>query len=265
MCLILFAVDAHADFPLVLAATRDEFLARPTAPAGFWKDNPDILAGRDLVAGGTWLGVHRRGRVAAVTNVREPDRFRSDAASRGALVTGMLTAEDGPLAFLEGVEGASYNGFNAVAFAADGAVYGTNRSEHDGMEARRMEAGIHGLSNANLDTPWPKVVQGKEDLACALGSLAPENPSPDSLFAILARRDQAPDDRLPDTGVGIDLERQLSPPFIRTEGYGTRSSSVVLVRRDRTCFFWERTFPPRGLSAEDRAFKLQLEAETSTV
>lgn len=265
MCLILFAVDAHPDFPLVLAANRDEFLARPTAPAGFWTEQPDILAGRDLVAGGTWLGVHRRGRVAAVTNVREPQRFRSDAESRGALVTGMLTAETGPADFLRSVEGWRYNGFNAIVFGGRGALYATNRAGRDEMRVAPVESGIHGLSNAQLDTPWPKVVRGREDLSEALENLDAEKPSPDGLLAILVRRDKAPDGTLPDTGVGLELERALSPPFIRTDGYGTRSSSVVLIRQDWTCFFWERTFPPRGLSAEDRAFKLQLEVEPSTV
>ena len=253
MCLILFALDEHPDYPLVLAANRDEFLARPTAPAGPWRDHPDILGGRDLTAGGTWLAVSRRGRLAAVTNVREPGRFRSDARSRGELVTGLLDVSQPAQSYLGAVDGALYNGYNLLAYDGQELLYGSNRSE-DGH--RVVTSGVHGLSNASLDTPWPKVVSGRSDLAGALRQLSGDSPDPEPFFAILADRDQAGDAELPETGVGLDLERRLSSRFIVSEGYGTRSSTVVLIHRDGTCHLWERTFPSRGGSAEDRQFRI---------
>ncbi|MBO6576412.1 MAG: NRDE family protein [Rhodothermales bacterium] len=254
MCLILFAINSHPEYPLVLAANRDEFLSRPTAPAGFWKDAPERLGGRDLTAGGTWLAVSKVGGLAAVTNVREPSRFREGARSRGDLVTGALEALPDTETYLQGLDGSEYNGYNLIVISGGEAWYTSNRVEGQ----QRLAGGVYGLSNARLDTPWPKVVRGKDRLAEALSGLAATRPDLEPLFRLLADTDGAPDAELPDTGVPLDVERRLASPFIRMDGYGTRSSTVVLWRSDGTCLFAERTFPPAGGSAEDRRFEVAL-------
>ena len=244
MCLILFALDAHPRWRLVVAANRDEFFARPTAPAGWWDDAPDVLAGRDLRDGGTWMGITRAGRFAAVTNYREPDRYTVGAPSRGRLVADYLlggsAAEDYAGDLLSRAQ--AFNGFNLLVGDADGVVWLSNRSE----EMRRLEAGVYGLSNHLLDTPWPKVVRGKEDLRRALGG--PEDALEAALFASLALRDPAPDAQLPSTGIEMQRERALSAAFIVSPEYGTRASTVLLVSHDGDVRFTERTTIP----AEDR-------------
>ncbi|MRR36164.1 NRDE family protein [bacterium] len=238
MCLILFALDAHPRYRLVLAANRDEFYDRPTAPAAFRDDAPHILAGRDLQDGGTWCGITTGGRFAAVTNYRDPQAHREGLRSRGKLVADYLRGEMSPDAWLEQLrrEGNGYNGFNLVFGDGGGLHYFSN---HGGLPST-VAPGIHGLSNHLLDTPWPKVTRGKQALAELLtagGELAP-----DDLFAILADRTVAPDHLLPDTGVGMERERLLSPLFITSPAYGTRSSTVILIDRNNTCTFVERSF-----------------------
>jgi uncharacterized protein with NRDE domain len=237
MCLIVLAWDAHPAYRLVVAANRDEFYARPTAPAGWWDDAPDILAGRDLQAGGTWLGVTRTGRFAAVTNVREPGNVRPDAWSRGHLVGNFLRSRAPSAGFAGGVAASAgkFNGFNLVVCDGESLVWISNRGD-DGYE---LDSGIYGISNALLDTPWPKVVHAKEDMGAALAGPAAALEA--ALFALLARRDPAPDADLPSTGVAAEMERALSSAFIATPGYGTRASTVVLFGRDGTVTFVERS------------------------
>ena len=226
MCVIYFAYDAHPGRPLILAANRDEFYDRPTAPARFWDDHPDIYAGRDLVAGGTWLGITVSGRVAAVTNYREPGASKGHR-SRGDLVAGFLKGDESAEIYLADVEQRrnEYSGFNLLVgeFTSSrrGLFYLSNRS---GDGPRRLEPGVFGLSNHLLDTPWPKVRSGLE----RFGDLvkAP-NLHPDQLFELLADESLAEDADLPDTGIGYEKEKLLSSIFIRTPVYGTRSSTVV--------------------------------------
>lgn len=261
MCLILFAVNEHPEYALVLAANRDEFLMRPTAPAGEWSDEHGTLGGRDLKAGGTWLGVTRFGRLAAVTNVREPGVIVENARSRGELVTGLLHSSVDPVACMKGLDGSVYNGFNLLGYQ-DGAVYhGTNRGASGQLpEVRTMASGVHGLSNASLDTPWPKVVEGTIRLSEALKNLDPARPDWSPMLKLLSSVETAPDSRLPATGVPLELERALSPPFIRTKGYGTRCSTIVAIRHDGVCQFLERTFPSTDASRfEDRSFTISPE------
>lgn len=247
MCLIVFAWRAHPRFPLVVAANRDEFYGRPTAPAAFWDDRPELLAGRDLSAGGTWLGVTRGGRFAAVTNVREPGRPPPEGAwSRGRLVAGFLAGDGSTAAYLDRVSGDAdrFAGFNLLA--GDGDTLGWLSNRGDG--ARLLEPGVYGVSNALLDTPWPKVELGKADLRSVIASSAAGSATDEEmearLFASLARRDPAPDARLPATGVGTEFERALSSAFIATPGYGTRSSTVLTVDIDGRVSFTERTVEP---------------------
>ena len=238
MCLILLAADVHPDYRLILAANRDEFLARPTAPAGYWSDAPHVLAGRDLKSGGTWLGITKTGRIAALTNYRDPRSYRHGAPSRGQLASGFLCGSQsaaGYLAFL-GREGERYNGFNLIFGAPEHLCYFSNC----GDLTSSLVPGIHGSSNHHLDTPWPKVTRGTEALEHLVAAGKPVQP--EELFTILADRTIAPDHLLPVTGVGIERERLLSPLFIATPDYGTRSSTIILVDRENRVTFSERTF-----------------------
>ena len=235
MCLILLAWKADRDYPLVLAANRDEFYDRPSARAGFWEEDPDLLAGRDLREGGTWLGATRAGRVAALTNYREPASLKTGAPSRGRLAVDYLRGRENPEAYLDGIAPAGdYNGFNLLVGNPDGLFCFSNRGSRV-----RIEPGIHGLSNRLLDTPWPKVERGKEALATLLKQ---GKPTPEKMLDLLADRSRPPDQSLPDTGVGLEWERILSPLFIVSPVYGTRSSTVLLVDRSGEVTFAERTF-----------------------
>lgn len=237
MCLILFAHKVHPDYPLVLAGNRDEYYDRPTAPAAFWADAPEILAGRDLVGGGTWLGITRTGRLATVANYRHPAEFHRPGLSRGLLTVDFLRGADSPSAYLETVArlGESYKGFNLLVGDGNAIAYYSNR---EGV-IRRLTPGVYGLSNALLDTPWPKVAQGKAALQKLLAAGPPE---PEGLLAILADTSRPPDELLPDTGVGRERERLLSSPFIASTDYGTRASAVVLIDRTGEVTFIERSF-----------------------
>ncbi|HZG41816.1 MAG TPA: NRDE family protein, partial [Longimicrobium sp.] len=203
MCLIVLAVDRHPRHRLVAAANRDEFYARPTAPAAWWSDAPDVLAGRDLREGGTWMGVTRDGRFAAITNYREMTPPRT-APSRGALVADFLRGamEAGEYAEDVAARGAAYNGFNLLAGDGEGVFYVSNRAEG----VRRLEPGVYGLSNALLDTPWPKVLRARAAMRSALSSTGADGWE-SGLWEMLGDRVIAADDHLPDTGVGADRER----------------------------------------------------------
>ncbi len=248
MCLILVAHRAHPQYRLIVAANRDEWFGRPTAPAAFWAAAPDVLAGRDLQAGGTWLGVTRGGRFAALTNFRAPDSHRSDAPSRGALVSDYLTSDVAPDAYLRSLRTVAgrYNGFSLLVFSAlagDGASLGYF-SNRDGA-VRTLPPGIFGVSNHLLDTPWPKVLAGKARLAAHLeGEI-----DADALLDLLDDTAPAPDAELPRTGVELDWERRLSPLRVRGEQYGTRSSTVLLVTRAGDVSFLERSFDQSGAAS----------------
>jgi uncharacterized protein with NRDE domain len=250
MCLILFAYDVHPAYRLVLLANRDEFYARPTAPAAFWPEAPELLAGRDLVAGGTWLGVSRGGRLAAVTNYRDPSDERH-GPSRGLLTRDFLLTTAAPRPFLAKRDppAGAYCGFNLLFGDGDGLSYYSNRD--DGL--RPVSAGLYGLSNHLLDTPWPKVTRGRNALARALALPAPLDE--DQLLALLADRSMAPDDQLPETGVGPEWERILSPTFIISPRYGTRASSLLLIDIRGHVTFMERRFAADGRSAGEGHFE----------
>jgi uncharacterized protein with NRDE domain len=237
MCLLLIAVQARADYPLILAANRDEFHRRPTLPLDFWTPERRILAGRDLEAGGTWLGANLDGRLAAVTNYREPGRQMVGAPSRGNLVRDFL---EGPLeaeAFIAHLrpEAARYNGFNLILGRPSQLVCFSNRAP----QAQHLGPGTHGLSNHLLDTPWPKVARARQALARVIAD--PAAPSAEALLTLLRDRFTPPDDELPDTGVGLEWERRLASIFIQSPFYGTRCSSVILVAANGTWRFVEQT------------------------
>jgi uncharacterized protein with NRDE domain len=236
MCLVVFAWRARPGLTLAVAANRDEFHARPTARASFWADVPELLAGRDLEAGGTWMGVIRAGRVAFLTNHRDPRSQRNGAPSRGRLVLEFLKGRESPRDFLGKVESeaASYNGFHLVVSDLSELWYFTNT---EGV-ARPLTPGIHGLSNGPLDDPWPKTVRSKGHLAALVAGGVPE---PRAMLELLRDRERAPDESLPSTGVPIEWERILSSPFVESPGYGTRSSTALVVTLSGVRFI-ERTF-----------------------
>jgi uncharacterized protein with NRDE domain len=256
MCLILLGYDVHTEYRLILAANRDEFYDRPTLPMAFWMDHPEILGGRDLKGGGTWLGMSRSGRFSAITNYREPGGPKPDAPSRGHLVSAFLSGDSSSQTYLEGVStvGQSYSGFNLIVGNASGLFYYSNR----GHGIHRLHPGWYGLSNHLLNTPWPKVGKGIVLLKSAVLNAGPVRMDP--IFQLLKNRETPPDDRLPDTGVGIAWERILSPIFIQSPGYGTRSSSVMLINRNGRALVAEQIFDagfdPEQHPPQVRSFQL---------
>lgn len=238
MCLIVFAYNCHPDYRLILGANRDEYRDRPAEQACFWPDTPHILAGRDSLAGGTWLGITTEGKLAAVTNYRDPRQQVPDPPSRGSLVAGFLKDRAVSAREFEGLlnrDGQRYDGFNLIYGTVDDLHYFTNRGGSSGP----VSPGIHGLSNHLLDTRWPKVTVARSRLKALLQFKRVE---PEQLFEALS--DPAPFSAnvLPDTGIGPERERLLSPIFITDAGYGTRSTTVLLVGRDGGVTFTERTF-----------------------
>jgi len=246
MCLIVFAWRVIPGLPLVACANRDEFYDRPATPAGPWPDAPHIIAGRDLRGGGSWMGVTKTGpngpKFAALTNIRSPDDRRTDAPTRGALVADFLKGDLDAPAYLDRIAGSAqaYNGFNLVLGDREGMYWFSNRAGADPRNGKALEPGIYGVSNSLLDAPWPKVVRTKATFASLLLQGAPE----EAYFEMLADTTRAPDMRLPDTGVPIDLERQLSAVCIEIPGYGTRTSTVVKMYLDAEPELHERVLKP---------------------
>ena len=247
MCLIVFAWRVIPGVPVIAAANRDEFYDRPTAPAAPWPENPNVIAGRDLEHGGSWMGVTREGptgpKFAALTNIRAPGEVRLDAPSRGALVADFLKGSLSAADYLEVVRerGDVYNGYNLVLGDASALYWYSNRAGDDPRNGQPLEAGrIYGISNGLLDAPWPKVTRTKAQFASLLCQGAPE----DAYFEMLADTTRAPDMRLPETGVPIDLERVLSAVCIETPGYGTRTSTVVKLYENAPAELHERLLRP---------------------
>jgi len=239
VCLAVFALDCHTRYRLIMAANRDESHDRPTLPAAFWGDYPHILAGRDQLCGGTWLGITTDGRLAAITNFRDPAHDRDTPRfSRGTLPVGYLAETVPPQTYLETLHAKrdDYNGFNLIVADKEQLWYYSNR---DNAGPQRVAPGIHGLSNHLLDTAWPKVTTSKDYLECLLQD---DRVSPEELLEFLSDTTVFPDHLLPDTGVGRERERMLSPRFIGGDSYGTRSSTVILMERDGGICFIERSY-----------------------
>lgn len=254
MCLIALAWKYRPDHPLVVAANRDEFTDRPTAPAGFWPHAPNLLAGRDLVGGGTWLGVTRGGRFAAVTNYRDPSARLHGAPSRGALVRDFLLGGGSPETFLKRLieTAGEYEGFNLLAGDRDALFYFGNRAG----TLRPLPPGVYALSNGLLGDRWPKTTRAGKALQATLDLPAP--PDPEALFALLADSHRPADGELPETGVGLEWERVLSSAFIAADGYGTRASTVVLFDSAGGVDFRERTFAGGDEPPVERRFSFAL-------
>jgi uncharacterized protein with NRDE domain len=252
MCLILFAWKTDQDSPLVVAANRDEWHRRPAAAATWWSSHPDILAGQDLEASGTWLGVTRAGKFAAITNFREPSLKKSATPSRGQLAVDYLIGQQSPREYLDelAAHASDYNGFNLLL--ADQENMFCFSSVENKIE--KVEPGIHGLSNRALDTPWPKVKIGKASIGEALETKMPENALSERLLAILSNDTRAADSALPDTGVGLDWERKLSSALIVSEDYGTRCSTIF-IRGAHAATFAEHTRDTGGAIVSTARFQ----------
>ncbi|MFZ6772508.1 NRDE family protein [Undibacterium sp. SXout7W] len=246
MCLIVFAWKLIPCTPLVVASNRDEFYNRPAATAAWWKDAPRVYGGRDLQSGGTWMGLQSENgpdtltsRFAAITNIRAPSEKREDAPSRGELVANFLNSDLSVKDYIASIreQAALYNGFNLLLCDGTELIWFSNRQLDDPRNGQPLEAGIYGISNAALDTPWPKVVRTKAEFASLICQRAPV----EAYFEILANTTPAPDCRLPDTGISFELERLLSSPCIESPDYGTRASSLVKIHREYPAEFYEKT------------------------
>lgn len=252
MCLIFISLQQHPRYKLVIAANRDEFHKRRTASAEFWPDVPQILGGRDLEAKGTWLAMSRSGKISLLTNYRDLSNINPTAPSRGHLVSDFLQRPESAEKYLQdvGQRGKDYNGFNLLAGTTDDLWYLSNYEPG----IRKLLPGVHGLSNHLMDTPWPKVELGKELFRPILGR---DRIDPAELLALLYNDQQAPDDQLPDTGVGLERERVLSAMFIKSPDYGSRSSTVVLVEGNHVHFV-ERVYDLTTFNYTTREFEFDI-------
>jgi uncharacterized protein with NRDE domain len=252
MCLILVVWRRHPQYPCLIAANRDEFHSRAAEPAHWWHDRPQILAGRDLVAGGTWLGITRTGRFAALTNYRSPQHRRTDVPSRGSLVTDALESQGTALDDLGGLQraGPGYNGFNLIF--SDGQSLAVHESVP--QVGRVLAPGIYGLSNHVLDTPWPKVERAKARLHVLLD----QNIDPSSVLELLRDDRPARDEDLPGTGISLEWERLLSSAFIRGSDYGTRCSTIIRIDQGGKVYFDEWTWDVSGSESGRASFQFQI-------
>jgi uncharacterized protein with NRDE domain len=254
MCLLVLAWNTHPRYRLVIAANRDEYHERPTAALGRWSAPDDILGGRDLRAGGTWLGIDRRRRFGIVTNFRDLVRTRPEAPSRGGLIPRYLRGAAGPGEYFAALadEASAFGGFNLLLADSDSLWYGSNRTR---PFARALSPGIHGLSNELLDSPWPKlrrVRRGFEEWLRGAGSV-----EDGALFTLLADRAPASDEEgLPGTGLSPEWERALSAPFVLNETYGTRCSTIVAIEPTGACYVAERRFDPTGARSGETECRL---------
>ncbi|MCL6570558.1 MAG: NRDE family protein [Bacillus sp. (in: Bacteria)] len=252
MCLILLAYQVHPVYKLIVAANRDEFYQRPTAPAHYWEDNPDILAGRDLEKRGTWMGVTTSGRFSALTNYRDPKEVTEGKRSRGELVADALKSTGEVENFMQNLMRNEdlYPGYNLLTGDGNELYYFSNKGP---LQVQKVEQGVYGVSNHLLNTDWPKVQKGKEGMSEIINGKQEE--MVEKLLNLLQQTDLSPDEFLPNTGVSLELERMLSPLFIKSHHYGTRSSTVVLMA-DNEIKFVERVFSNDSVNVQSYTIEL---------
>ena len=250
MCLIVFAWKAHPDYELILAANRDEFHSRPSQDAHWWPDQPHILAGRDLQAGGTWLGTSRTGRFATVTNYREQQKARGGLRSRGEIVTNFVSEDVDPMTFVASIDGDNYAGVSVLAADREKICYVSNR----GDDPVSLAPGIYGLSNASLDAPWSKLLRSKEALATLIDR---DTVNSTELFRILSDRTPAASSEIVTNDLPFTLARALTAPFIVADDYGTRCSTTLLYANDGRVEFSERRFAADGTAIGDSNFSFE--------
>ena len=252
MCLILLSWQ-HPSHTLLMAANRDEFYQRPSQTAGFWKDHPQILAGKDLKEGGTWLGITKSGRFAAITNYRAPDK-RTYSKSRGQLTKDFLSGRQSPKEYAKTIalDSEQYAGFNLLIGSTTQLVYCSNR--HPDFFWRPLSPGLYGLSNHLLDTEWPKVITGKQ----GMNNVINNKQEAGNLFELLKNNQQAKSENLPNTGVGQLLEELLSPIFISSPNYGTRTSTVLKIDKDKQVLLEEQNYLPGEKYGDQKCFVFSL-------
>lgn len=244
MCLVVFAWNAHPDYRLILAANRDEFHGRPSQDAHWWPDQPHILAGRDLQAGGTWLAMARTGRFATVTNYREQLEARAGLRSRGEIVTNFVSADVDAMGFVASIAGEDYAGVSVLAADQEKICYVSNR----GDEPASLAPGVYGLSNASLDAPWSKLLRTKQALTTLIET---DKVNPTELLRLLADRTPAASSEVATNDIPFKLARTLTAPFIVGDTYGTRCSTTLLIANDGKVDFGERRFAPDGTANGD--------------
>ena len=254
MCLIFISINNHPTYKLIIAANRDEFYNRKTAAADFWEDKPNILGGRDLEACGTWMAMTKTGRIGMITNYRDPQNINPKAPSRGELVSEYLENGIHGLSYLNAIEtkAKEYNGFNLIVGTQDELWYLSNYK--NGID--KLKPGLYGLSNHLLETPWPKIIRGKEILAPLLKEKTIDIKN---VFEVLYDSQQAMDENLPNTGIGLERERMLSSMFIKSPNYGSRCSTVVLIDHQNQVQLTERVYDLTSFNYTTRVFNFQLE------
>lgn len=255
MCLIFLSIDNHPKYKLIVAANRDEFYARKTAAAQYWKDYPEVIGGRDLEAMGTWMAMAKSGKLGMVTNYRDLKNINPNAPTRGLLVSDFLINAYQAEEYLKEIhlKADQYNGFNLVVGTIEQLYYYSNYQS----KIIKLEPGTYGLSNALLDTPWPKVKRGKEKFKSVIDQ---DKIAIDSIFEILRDERIAPDDQLPNTGLDMERERALSAMFIKTPNYGSRCSTVVLVDYNNSVTYSERVYDLDTFSFEQNQFNWYIPA-----
>ena len=253
MCLIVIAYNYHPEYKLIFAANRDEFYKRPSSAADFWIDEPSLLAGRDLKEGGTWCGITRNGRFAAITNYRDMKSIKKDALSRGTIVTDFLLGNSSAEKHSRNLMSSSdlYNGYGLIFGERNDLFFLSNQTK----KLVKIKPGIHGLSNHLLDTPWFKVRKGKELLKKAIDK---KDTLVDDLFLMLSDKTLSPKKELPDTGLPKDIEKKISSIFVETPDYGTRSSTVILKDKKDTVTFIEKSLDTETKKWNINAFKFEM-------
>jgi uncharacterized protein with NRDE domain len=249
VCLIVLAIGQSERYPIILAGNRDEFHNRPTAKANWWADKKDIVGGRDLQAGGSWLALQRSGRFAAVTNFRDGESTSARFRSRGHLVTDFLEGKASPVDFVNSIDGGRYAGFNLIVGDTDRVAYVSNR----GAGPRALEPGIYGLSNALLDEPWDKVERSKASLRALL---ATDTVNETTLLRLLNDRAPGPIEEAQSGPLDFAAMRAITAPFIVTPHYGTRCSTIVLADTARSWHVTERRFDAAGAAVGDSRYTL---------
>lgn len=253
MCLAVIALNSLPDWPLIIVANRDELHSRPSLAASRWHDAPNVLGGRDLNAGGTWLGMTANGRIALLTNYREPGQHQADAPSRGQLTERYLRSDILAQDYAHELQtqGASYNGFNLLLWDQTGLWYCSNRRD---ICAQQLTAGVFGLSNASLNTPWPKLTRTQRAVAHHLAHS--HQPNPERLFSIFQDTKIAQLHELPNTGLGLDREKLLSSPFIKNERYGTRCTTLIMQNVNGKVLFHEKRYDAQGHTSGDSLYTI---------
>ena len=258
MCLILLAYQQHPEFPLILIANRDEHYQRPTQEAQYWEDYPEILGGRDLNHKGTWLGINQKGYFAAVTNYRSSIKERKTSCSRGLLVSDYLQGRVGTENYIDSLisKKQKYGPFNLIAGNHDTLFFLSSREN----QPRKLTKGFYGISNGDIDSAWPKSEKGKRALKIEVESGGFHEQS--RLFSILSDTTVPADDSLPDTGVGLELERQLGPVFIDMSEYGTRASTILMITNQGKVSFTERNYDSNGSETSTNNYEFDIEPRT---